>query len=216
MRKCISNAYFKALVFDCDGVLFDSKEANRAYYNALLAAVGLPPMTEEQLAFAHCHTVFEVIDYLIPDPKLRQQAYKAREKLNYSNFLSYMRPEPYVKEALSAFKRVFKLGMATSRTNTIYRLLEIYDLRSFFDLIISALDVQRPKPHPEALYKIMDAFKIKNDELIYVGDAEVDAEMAKRASVTFVAYKRPDLPADIYVNNFLELAEVLGISLKEE
>ena len=209
------NAHLKVMVFDCDGVLFDSKEANRAYYNALLASVGLPPMTEEQLAFAHCHRVFEVIDYLIPEPKLREKAYEARKRLDYCNFLSYMRPEPYVKEVLSAFKRQFKLGMATSRTNTIHRLLEIYGLRSFFDLIISALDVQRPKPHPEALYKIMDTFKIKNDELLYIGDAEVDAEMAKRAGVPFVAYKRPDLPADIHVDSLLELVKTLGINLKE-
>ena len=61
----------------------------------------------------------------------------------------------------------------------------------------------------------MDTFKIKNDELLYIGDAEVDAEMAKRAGVPFVAYKRPDLPADIHVDSLLELVKTLGINLKE-
>ena len=43
----------KAIVFDCDGVIFDSREANKAYYNAILKNIGLPPMNEEQLNFAH-------------------------------------------------------------------------------------------------------------------------------------------------------------------
>ena len=68
--------------------------------------------------------------------------------------------------------------------------------------------------HNHGSYLIWKIGKKKNDELLYIGDAEVDAEMAKRAGVPFVAYKRPDLPADIYVNSFLELAEVLGINFK--
>ncbi len=202
---------FKAVVFDCDGVLFDSREANRAYYNALLKAVGLPPLTEDQLNFAHCHTVFEVIDFLFPEPDQKRQALEARKNLDYCDFLKYMRPEPYVKETLANLKRRFKIGMATSRTNTIHKLLKLYDLHHFFEVIISALDVKRVKPNPEALYKIMDIFKIDCQEVVYVGDAEVDAEMARQAGVVFVAYKQPHLPADFYVNSFLELSKLLGI-----
>jgi len=199
----------KAVIFDCDGVLFDSREANRAYYNALLEAVGLPPMTEDQLCFAHCHTVFEVINYLIPDPVLREKAHQARKKMDYRRFLPYMKPEPYVKEVLADFKRQFKVGMATSRTNTIHRLLQTYGLLSYFDIVISALDVKHAKPHPEALFKIMTFLSITPQEMVYIGDAEVDAEMAKKAGVPFIAYKNPDLPADFYAESFLQLAKII-------
>ncbi|MDL1969837.1 MAG: HAD family hydrolase [Candidatus Desulfofervidaceae bacterium] len=199
----------KAVIFDCDGVLFDSREANRAYYNALLEAVGLPPMTEDQVRFAHCHTVFEVINYLIPDPVLREKAYQVRKNIDYHRFLTYIKPEPYVKEVLADFKKQFKVGMATSRTNTIQRLLQTYGLLSYFDLVVSAMDVKHAKPHPESLFKIMTSFSVTSREMIYIGDAEVDAEMAKKAGVPFIAYKNPDLPADFYAENFLQLAEII-------
>ena len=33
------------VIFDADGVLFDSTESNTAYYNAIFARVGEPPMS---------------------------------------------------------------------------------------------------------------------------------------------------------------------------
>jgi len=203
----------KAIVFDCDGVIFDSREANKAYYNAILKSIGLPPMNEEQLNFAHSHTVFEVIDYLVPNPSLREKAYFARKDINYSQFLCYMRPEPYVSEILKIFKQNFKTGMATNRTDTIHNLLKQYKLDKYFDIVISAFDVQNVKPHPEALFKIMHNFSISPNQMLYIGDTQIDAEMAQNAHVPFVSYKNPDLTADFYVKNFLDLAQIIGIKV---
>ena len=49
----------KVIIFDCDGVLFDSKAANIAFYNQILAAVGLAPMTAEEVAYVHVSTAGE-------------------------------------------------------------------------------------------------------------------------------------------------------------
>ena len=47
----------KVIVFDCDGVLFDTEAANRAYYNHILKHFGKPVMTANQFAYAHQHTL---------------------------------------------------------------------------------------------------------------------------------------------------------------
>ena len=39
----------RGVVFDCDGVLFDSRDVNRHYYNHILGALGLEPMSPEDL-----------------------------------------------------------------------------------------------------------------------------------------------------------------------
>ena len=36
------------IIFDCDGVMIDSRAANAIFYNKVLAALGLPPLTPEQ------------------------------------------------------------------------------------------------------------------------------------------------------------------------
>lgn len=39
------------IIFDCDGVMIDSRAANAIFYNKVLAALGLPPLT--QIGRAH-------------------------------------------------------------------------------------------------------------------------------------------------------------------
>ena len=36
------------VIFDADGVLFDSTESNTSYYNAIFAQMGEPPMNPEE------------------------------------------------------------------------------------------------------------------------------------------------------------------------
>ena len=69
----------KVVAFDCDGVMFDSREANRAYYNHLLEHFHLPAMTPQQLAYAHMHTVDEALAHLIPDDAVRNAAHAYRK-----------------------------------------------------------------------------------------------------------------------------------------
>ena len=40
-----------AVVFDCDGVLFDSRQANRSFYDHIRSRFGLPPMPEEDVTY---------------------------------------------------------------------------------------------------------------------------------------------------------------------
>ena len=35
----------RGVIFDCDGVIIDSKEANTTFYNSVLHHFGLPSMT---------------------------------------------------------------------------------------------------------------------------------------------------------------------------
>ena len=46
---------FEAVIFDCDGVMFDTTEANMAYYNHILKHFGKPSMTPEQYLYAYAH-----------------------------------------------------------------------------------------------------------------------------------------------------------------
>ena len=38
------------VIFDCDGVMINSRAANDEFYNRVLAYFGLPPLTPEQEA----------------------------------------------------------------------------------------------------------------------------------------------------------------------
>jgi len=47
----------KAVVFDCDGVMFDTAVANRKYYDEVLQAFGKSALNDEQFVNVHMMTV---------------------------------------------------------------------------------------------------------------------------------------------------------------
>ncbi len=202
---------FKVVAFDCDGVLLDTEQANRFYYSNILQHFGRPAVTDEQFTFVHMHTVFESLAYLFPDEKTLAAAHLFRKTMDYQQYLSYLTVEPHLVSLLEKLKPQFKTAIATNRSDTINRLLAAFDLEGYFDLIVTASDVERPKPHPDALLKISDHFNIAPDQVIYIGDSRLDELAARAAGMPLVAYRNPALSAKYYINSLNEIEALLGV-----
>ena len=202
---------FLAVIFDCDGVMFDSRQANINFYNHLLSHFGLPLLREEQVAYVHMATADESIRFVFRGTPYLEQALAYRFELDYTPFIQDMVPEPGLRELLEKLKPKCGLAVATNRSNTIDNVLEVYGLARYFDIVVSSLDVKKPKPHPEPLFKILDFFSLRPDQALYVGDSPVDYETAKAASVPFAAYKNRNLDAAFHVEQLLAVASVCGL-----
>jgi phosphoglycolate phosphatase-like HAD superfamily hydrolase len=100
--------------------------------------------------------------------------------------------------------------VATNRSTTIGRVLELNHLAHCFDIVVSSLDVQNPKPHPESLFKILDFFDLKPDACLYVGDSQVDFEVCRAGEVPLVACKNTSLEAMLHIESLGELREFLA------
>ena len=79
----------------------------------------------------------------------------------------------------------FRLAMFTGRE----RWEASFTLSKFapgvvFDPIVGMEDVQREKPHPEGLLKIVE--QIKPEEVFYIGDASDDCRAARAANISFI------------------------------
>jgi phosphoglycolate phosphatase len=199
----------EVIIFDCDGVLFDSRKANRAYYDHLLNRFGRPSMNETDLDYVHTHTAGESIAYLFPDPGQREDVLAYNRGLDYSPFILLMELEPGLGDLLQAIRPAIRTAISTNRSTTIQAILKVFQLESFFDLVVSSLDVRRPKPDPESVYKILNHFQVRPGQVLYLGDSEVDAQTARNAGVPFAAYKNPALEADLHFHSFFQLRDYL-------
>ena len=166
-------------------------------------------MTEEDLGYVHIHTVTESVAFLFPEPSTRDQVHIFRQTLDYTPFIGMMDMEPGLIDFLDFIRPWARTAISTNRTNTIDQVLKTFGLDSYFDLVVSALDVERPKPDPESVFKIMSHFDAKPECCLYIGDSEIDAQTALRSGVPFVAYKNEGLSAALRVQGFAELAECL-------
>jgi len=211
MTNSQMTTYLKVIAFDCDGVLFDTKAANRAYYNSILELMGKPEMTDEQFAYVQMHTVERALSFLC-GPDGLEQAHAHRRQLSYFPFIKYMKKAPGLDDLLDRINGSLHTAIATNRSNTMTRVLEEHDLTGRFELIVTALDVMRPKPAPEQLLKILDFFNAEPAEMIYVGDSELDQEAARSAEVPFIAFNNASLSADFHVKEMKEVGAILGFA----
>ena len=201
----------KAVIFDCDGVMFDTAQANRFYYSHILQHFGRSAVTDEQFTFVHMHTVDESMAYLFPDEQILAAAYEFRKSMDYSQYLGYFTIEPHLVSLLEKLRPQIKTTIATNRTDTIDRLLAAFNLDGYFDLVVTASDVKRPKPHPEALLKILNYFDFEPDQTIYIGDSKVDEMAARAAAIPWVAFRNRELSADYHIDSLKELEALLDL-----
>lgn len=197
------------IIYDCDGVLIDSRRSNEAFYNHILTHFGLRPLTPEQLDVIHAATAQEAVDYLFRGTPWLPQAQDYQRHIDNAQFLALIRLEPHVREVLAQLRPGYSTAIATNRGRSLPLVLQTLGLAGLFDLTVSCYDVSRPKPHPECLQKILQHFRVRPGEALYLGDSEVDRLVAEDAGVPLVAYKNPRLRAPYHLQDHLELLQLL-------
>jgi phosphoglycolate phosphatase len=200
---------FEVIAFDCDGVLFDSKEANVAFYSYILKHLGRPPVHHDQYEFIHMHPVRESLRYLIGEGASFEKAFEFAQSIDFEQFNACLRPEPGLVNLLEQAQTYYHTALATNRTVSTRQVLAHFHIEQYFDLVVSASDVSFPKPHPEIMERIMGVFEVSPQQILFVGDSAVDEAMALTTGVFFVAYKNKDLQAQLHISHFQELQPVL-------
>lgn len=201
------------VVFDCDGVLFDSREANIRFYNFVMERFKKPPLRPDQVDYIHMHSARESLEYLLGGGPELEEVWEFCQSLDFRIFNRYLRKEPGLDDLLRYLKPRCRVALATNRTVSTRDLLASFHLDHAFDLVVTAADVAYPKPHPESMQKILKTFGALPDQVLFVGDSQVDALLAQDTGVVFAAYKNPSLAARIHVLSFAELQAVLALSL---
>ncbi|MFN8624472.1 MAG: HAD-IA family hydrolase [Candidatus Binatia bacterium] len=200
----------RAVIFDCDGVLFDSWRANVAFYNAVLAEVGEPPLDAAGERLAHTLSSPQLFEALFREqPPVLERARTVARTMDYSPFLRWMDPVPDLHELLADLKLRYRLAMATNRGMTLAGVMRHFRLAPLLELAVGIYDVPRPKPFPDMIEKCVHHFAIAPGEAVYVGDSPSDLEAARAAGTHFIGVG--DLPgAALRVRHIGELRAVLN------
>jgi HAD superfamily hydrolase (TIGR01509 family) len=201
------------VIYDCDGVLFDSLEANRTLYNYIAVSMGRGPLTEGELRYCHMNTVGDSIHCLFKeDREVEAKAIRfLKERVDFKDFIPYLIMEPHLLETLSSLreKRIMT-AINTNRTTSMPHIMERFRLQPYFDMVVTALDVGRPKPDPESVNLILDRLHVRPEETLYVGDSEIDLDTARSSGVTFVAYKNRAISMGILIESHREILRFLS------
>lgn len=201
----------KGFIFDCDGVMFDSRAANIGYYNLILEALNLPRLSPEDEEYAHMHAWRETLNHVVPQERFVDLP-KARESIDYCSMVTPMlTPEPFLCELLEYIKSCgLKTAVHTNRSNSMEYTLNHFGMTHLFDTIMTVGKVAA-KPDPEGIYVIQKEWQVAMTDMVFLGDSALDEQAARAAGVPFWAYKNPSLTADWHVSDFEQVLNALKI-----
>jgi|SRR5208282_471136 len=176
------------VMFDADGVLFDSTESNIAYYNAIFREVGEPPLDPREEISSISYAAEEMFIARARDDRAKLDRMKAVARtLDGTAFFQMLKPPLELRPFLLELRRRYRLGLATNRSATVPALVEHLNLGGVFDAIASVNDRVAPKPAPDILQLCMERAGTLPEQSVYVGDSPIDRMAAIEAGTHFVA-----------------------------
>ena len=197
----------KAIIFDMDGVLFESHDAWVKVFNNARKHFGFKPISVEEFD-ENCWSVDSsiVVPKYFPGKTIKEVT-SYYDKI-FLDFINDVKLTPNVKETLKKLKeKNLKLAIATNtyhkQTERISKKLGLYN---YFDAIVGADDVRIGKPQPDIIIKIAKDLGIDMDDLVFIGDTEIDMKTCKNAVCKTIGFK---INGDKRIDEFKELLEVV-------
>ncbi|MBS7636279.1 HAD family hydrolase [Candidatus Bathyarchaeota archaeon] len=192
---------------------------------------------------------FEVRDALyaeadknLEEPHFNIRVWKTLQRLGYNyelsddvvtkatecfaqEFMKYVSLDENAVDVLQWLHGKYKLGIVSNFAipECIWKLLEKYNLKKFFDVIIISAEVNKRKPSPEIFQKTLKSLNVASHEAVFVGDTpSMDIEGAKNVGMKAILIIRrtsvTDTPKptsatikpDITVKSLKELPKIIG------
>jgi HAD superfamily hydrolase (TIGR01509 family) len=213
----------KAIIFDCDGVIADSEPLHMATLQQVLAEEGITLTEEiyyrEYLAFDDRNAFTRAFrDHARPLSREQLNELIARKAARLAPVMrTHLRIFPGVAEFIRSASATHPLAVASGALrHEIELILQHAGVRDCFRAVVSAEDVVRGKPDPEAFKKAYAALNERNatpialQECLVIEDSLHGVEAGRLAGMRVLAvtnsYPREQLQAaDVVIDSFAGL-----------
>ena len=171
------------LLFDWDGTLLNSFEADANAYMHMFGALGMSwSIAELKRHYSpNWHRVYRAA-------RLPRAKWEEADRL-WRLFYRKQQPklQPGALRVLRTLDRRFNLALVSSGSRSrVRKQLREHNVSAMFLAKVCSEDAPRRKPHPAPLRMALDQLRALPQSSVYIGDAPEDIEMAHRAGVRAV------------------------------
>lgn len=216
----------RAVVFDLDGTLIDSKQDLVLSVNATLRAIGRAELPAALVAsYVGSGAPVLIGRALGGSPDSEELARALRYFLSHyeEHQLDNTRAYPGVQEALVALHGTPMAVLTNKPYHLSVRILEGLGLAQFFRVIYGGNSFPTKKPDPQGATTVLGDLRTAAAEAAMVGDSEVDVQTARNAGMIsaivnfgFGVHDRAKYPADVYLDRLDELLPLAARDSRRE
>lgn len=191
----------KAVLFDMDGVLFDSMKNHTLAWYKTIASLGIPCVREEFYQYEGA-TGRGTVNHIFQRTYGRNATdaeieYIYAEKSQRFNELPEAGPMPGAKELLAEVSKrglIPVLVTGSGQRSLLDRLNRIYPGVFIPDRMVTAFDVHRGKPDPEPYLKGLGKAGVKASEAIVIENAPLGVKAGVAAGIFTIAVNTGPIP----------------------
>lgn len=217
-RSRFSMRMFKAVIFDWDGTLADTRRTVTESFRRVLSEAGYTISDEfidRRIGVGTRKIMEDALRECGIDFNEEELERLVERKIEFQTELTgAVDLFEGAVELLDALYGRVKIALATMGPRKVVdRLLSEKSIRRYFDVVVTADEVPKPKPNPEIFLKAARRIKVRLEECLVVEDSIFGVKAAKAAGMGCVA-----VPSGAYTAEELrkEEPDLLINSLKEK
>lgn len=213
-------ANVRALIFDLDGTLIDSKNDLIQSVNVMLGELGRRELAAETISGYIGHGAPKLVARALGEGSSEEEKQRALEFfLNHYEMhkLDTTRAYPGVPEALAELRNLPMAVLTNKPVRISVRILDGLGLAKYFRAVYGGNSFATKKPDPLGARTILQEMQTEPREAMMIGDSDVDVQTARNAGTIaavvnygFGVHDKRACPADIYLDQFGELTTLLG------
>lgn len=182
---------YAAVVFDLDGTLLYTLEDLYLATNHALASQGLPSRTRDEVRRFVGNGYRQLFRLACPHgtPEAVQERALAEFNAYYlAHDQDHTTPYPGIPELLEHLARAgVSLAVVSNKGDEAVRDLMDHCFPGVFEAVAGEREGVRRKPAPDTVLAVMRTLGVAADELVYVGDSEVDVATAAHVGCACIA-----------------------------
>ncbi len=214
----------KYIIFDLDGTLVNSIYDLADSVNSVLLQNGYKTHPLESFYYFVGNGTLKLVERALPeDKRTDEEIERVHEQFaeHYSkNYLNKTVPYEGVRNLLDELNNLgVEYAVASNKTDIFTReIIEKLFPENKFDKIMGKKDGNPTKPNPKIVYDILSGKDLKDSEILFVGDSNVDIQTGHNANIKSVGClwgfrdkkELEEAGADFLISSPYELLEIIN------
>jgi len=185
MKELTINPKAKALIFDLDGTLADTMPVHFLAYKNILLEYGIiftPELFAKLAGVPAVGTIEKLNDWF--GTKMNAEEVGHFKEREYEKIMYKMKPIIPVVELAKKYHGILPMAVGTGGYKRLaWKTMDILGLDKYFEILVSAEDIPRPKPFPDTFLKCAELLGVEPAVCEVFEDAQLGIQAALTANM---------------------------------